>query len=281
MAGGYVSDVAEAGCSVAARAGQGPLLAKNRDFLLTHRPLQALIAVQPTRGYPWLSVGSLGSPGVYSSGMNSAGLAVADTHVRTWDIGPGVPRFSLMQQVLERYADVPGAVAHLCRTPRIGAGTVTLADAEGRVACVELSHTRAAVRLPGRRAWLVVTNHFRHPRLCRLHCGGGGDNGDEATSRARAARLQRARPATSAAAALRLLSSHSRSPGCLCRHIYGLDSGRATLSAVAYEPARRGALVRLGQPCQADTWQATWTGSRWTVGAPASMGANSIRPPTG
>ncbi len=259
---GCVSEVGRDGCSVAARSGGAPLLGKNRDFALAHAPLQALIAVHPEAGHPWISLGSLGSPGVYSSGMNAAGLAVADAAVSTGDHGPGVLRYSLMQQVLERYADVPGAAAHLVGTPSAHGGIVTLVDAAGRAACVELAHSRTAVRRPGHSGWVTATNHFRQPRMRNLNRAAHETRDDGATSRPRAARLARAAPpVTSAGDLLGLLASHRGATGTLCRHGYGARRDRATLASAVFEPARRALLVRLGRPCEAGTTRIVWTGA--------------------
>jgi hypothetical protein len=261
----YVSELAAEGCSVAARSGRQPLLGKNRDFSLAHLPLQSLIAVAPSEGYPWLSLGSLGSPGVYSSGMNAAGLALADTYVPARKVGPGVLRYSLMQQVLERCADVPSGVDHLLSAAAVGCGTVTLADETGELACVELAHNRVAVRRPGRRGWLTASNHYRHPRLRQLNRFSAAGDDDSASSRARATRLRRAGPPASAQALLELLASHGDQQTSLCRHRYGPEGERATLASTVYFPAERRAIVRLGRPCEAADWQVAWNESSWTV----------------
>lgn len=259
---GYVSDLGCDGCSVAARAGRRPLLGKNRDFAVAHAPLQAVVAVAPEIGHPWVSLGSLGSPGVYSSGMNAAGLAVADAFVSTADLGPGVLRYSLMQQVLERYADVPGAVAHLSRARSAHGGAVVLADAAGRAACVELAHGRAAVRRRPSPGWLTATNHFRHPRM-RLR---NRPAEDDDSSRPRAARLARLLPGVDTAGdLLEGLASHAGGAGRLCRHGYGALRDRATLASAVYEPLRRALLLRAGRPCEAATVRVEWTGEGWAL----------------
>lgn len=263
---GYVSALGAAGCSVAARGGPRPLLAKNRDFSRSHAPLQALFAVSPARGHAWISLGSFGSPGVYSSGMNVVGLAVADAHVPTRALGPGLLRFSLMQQLLERCADVPGAVEHLRQADAADGGAIALADAAGGVACVELAHGRAAVRRPGPSGWVTATNHFRHPAMRGLNRPPQAGAGDDATSRPRAARLRAAvRPITSPEGLLRLLATHGGPLDSLCRHTFGAHEERATLASVVYEPGECALVARLGLPCRTAGLRIRWTGTTWSA----------------
>lgn len=275
---GYVSELDADGCSVAARGGPQPLLGKNRDFSRSHAPLQTLLAVAPARGHAWISLGSFGSPGVYSSGMNAAGLAVADTYVPTRNLGPGLLRFSLMQQLLERYADVPGAVEHLRRAPAADGGTIALVDASGRAACVELAHGRVAARKPRPSGWVTATNHFRHPSMRSLNRLPQPGTDDDATSRPRAARLLAGvRSITSPEALLRLLATHGGLLDSLCRHAYGTRDERATLASVVYEPAERALTVRLGPPCTAPAQRIRWAGATWSVSEEASAAPGASR----
>ncbi|MCL7453792.1 MAG: C45 family peptidase, partial [Anaerolineae bacterium] len=101
-----IDALATEGCTTWAASGSAtvggePVLAKNRDYRADHLPLQTVVSATPGSGYPYLYVSSAGSPGVFSAGMNQAGLAVADTHVYSTDLGPGLPSYALMMHVLE------------------------------------------------------------------------------------------------------------------------------------------------------------------------------------
>ncbi len=74
----------------AAAADGEPILAKNRDYRLEHLPLQVVVRARPERGFSYVYSSSAGSPGVFCAGINRAGLAVADTHVSSTDLGPGL-----------------------------------------------------------------------------------------------------------------------------------------------------------------------------------------------
>jgi isopenicillin-N N-acyltransferase like protein len=106
------------GCTSWAASGRStadgrPILAKTRDYHSDHIPLQILSSVSPADGYRFLSLGSAGSPHVFSSGINERGLAIADTHVLSQDIGPGLPRFSLMREVLAHHDTTQSALDYL------------------------------------------------------------------------------------------------------------------------------------------------------------------------
>ncbi len=49
------------------------LLAKNRDYLISHRELQVIFRCKPDKGDEYFSVNSMGACNVFSSGMNRKG----------------------------------------------------------------------------------------------------------------------------------------------------------------------------------------------------------------
>ena len=83
-----------------------PILAKNRDYHPDHQPLQCLARVKPKLTAILLRLTSAGSPGVFSSGINSFGLAVVDTFIASSEIGPGIARYSLMMDILQNFSTV-------------------------------------------------------------------------------------------------------------------------------------------------------------------------------
>ncbi|MGC9336115.1 MAG: C45 family autoproteolytic acyltransferase/hydrolase, partial [Anaerolineae bacterium] len=156
--------LAAEGCTTWAASGSvtadgGAILAKNRDYSEDHLPLQTVVHATPDTGYPYLYVSSAGSPGVFSAGMNQAGLAVADTHVYSTDLGPGLPSYSLMMHTLENHNTVSSALDYLRAVPRLGRNNLILADATGHLAVFEGGHSRYAA-FESRSGALVNTNHF-------------------------------------------------------------------------------------------------------------------------
>jgi len=121
-----------------------PLIAKaiEAHFDQKHLPLQIVIHATPESGYRYVYSGSAGSPGVFCAGINQAGLAIADTHVCSTDLGPGLPDYSLMMHLLEKHAIVSSAVDYLRSVPRLGRNNLILADAQGHLAVFEIGHRR-------------------------------------------------------------------------------------------------------------------------------------------
>jgi hypothetical protein len=144
------------GCSAFSSLG---VVAKNRDFRPEHRALQRLFLHRDPAwgGGAVLCLGSLGAPGAFSSGINSDGLAVADTQIATADHGPGILRYFLMSRLLARCTSVEQALAEIAALPHAGGGALVLGDASGAAAAVELRHRRVDIR---RGAWVAQTNHF-------------------------------------------------------------------------------------------------------------------------
>lgn len=139
----------------------GAIIAKNRDYRSEHRALQHVFL---HRDPGWVSnevlcVGSLGSPGNFSSGFNSHGLAVVDTASHTKSPGIGRHRYFLLTGLLVRCATVAEALNDIASVPHAGGGLLVLGDATGTIATVELGHQAVSVEI--RRSGLVSrTNHF-------------------------------------------------------------------------------------------------------------------------
>ena len=250
--------------------GEVTLLAKNRDYHRDHIPLQALVQVAPASGYRYLAIGSAGSPDVFSSGINQRGLAVADTHVLSRDLGPGLARFSLMRELLQYHPDTRSGLDYLRSVPHMGGGTLILADRSGHLAVCESGHT-ASGWVECRQGFLVSTNHFETEALAAQWI----ENEPPAlqgNSPARHHRVTRALVESGGQVdvpwAQGLMTTHGSPLDALCRHPLtpqgqppqpGLDS--STISSAIFLPAglspgqdRPTLLLAAGQPCQA-TWQ--------------------------
>jgi len=236
----------------------GPIVAKNRD---ARAALAALERVARHADPEWgtrriLCVGSLGAPGAYSGGINTDGLAVADTHVGAADHGVGWLRPFLMTRLLRECATVAEAVALVFRVPHAGGGTLLIGDATGATAAIELTHGATAAEEPGEREYVARTNHFASERL-RGHDLAGPDDVGARVSRARLATLEhalRGLPLPYAHEAIgRVMARHGDSASAsLCRHDEARDI--ETLSCAIFDCRAPALRFSSGPPC-AGRWE--------------------------
>jgi isopenicillin-N N-acyltransferase-like protein len=252
------------GCTTWAASGpvtrhEVPMLVKNRDYRPDHQPLQCLARARPARGYRYTYVTSGGSPGVFSSGMNQAGLAVADTHVASLDLGPGLARYSVMMEILEHHSDVESALDYLRQVPHMGDGTLILIDAAGAMAVFEMGHTTHGSVRPGQ-SFVVSTNHFVTQRLRQrwVDHHPAELRGNSVNRHAKVVgALQAARGEVDTRWAQELMSDHGDSPSsisdrrqyAICRHA-DMDPRSTTISMALYLPYEGTLLFANGQPCR-------------------------------
>ena len=252
---GTLADLAHAGapqsdgCSAWAVAGgpDGPLVVKNRDFRGEHLGLQRIfLHADPTwSGRRVLCVGSLGSPGTFSSGMNSDGFALVDTQVATTDHAPGVLRYFLMSRLLIDCAGVRDALRLLETLPHAGGGTLVMADAGGAIAAVELGASRQIVDAGA--GWIARTNHFTSPELADTTIPEAGPVSVGASGpRLDALRSALPRRQWAVRDAQELMAGHEDSGG-FCRH--GEDGDSRTISNVVFACAHRMLHFSEGFPC--------------------------------
>ena len=247
---------ASEGCTTWAAVGSAtadgePLLVKNRDYRPEHLPLQVLVTASPAVGYRYIYGSSAGSPGVFQSGMNERGLAIADTHVYSTDIGPGLPDYSLMMHILEEHDTVRSALDYTSSVPRMGRNNLVLADAGGDVVIVELGYHNLAV-VEAQNGLVVNTNHFVSPSLkesfvdCTLPpVKGNSFHRYDLVRR----ELEAARGSIDVAFAQRLMATHAGPLASICRHLE-LDGQPVTIATTIYQPARRTLRFCHGYPCQ-------------------------------
>ncbi len=257
--GNVVSDMAAGdapavdGCTAWAHADAraGAFVVKNRDYRGEHGALQQVFRhSDPAQGgRVLLCVGSLGSPGAFSSGINSDGLAVADTQIGTRDHGVGWLRYFLMTALLRECRCVADALTFIAAVPHAGGGSLVLGDRGGAVAAVELGH-RHAPHVEQHAVWAARTNHALAAQLAADALPARDDLSDSTHSRLDQVRgaLNRAAGRIDVAQARALMSSHQEI-GSICRHARG-DSSR-TLSCVIYETATASLRISHGNPCEA------------------------------
>ena len=244
------------GCTTWAAAGSAtadsePLLIKNRDYRPEHLPLQILVTASPAVGYPYIYGTSAGSPGVFQSGMNEKGLTVADTHVCSTDIGPGLPDYSLMMHLLEEHDTVRSALDYLSSVPKMGRNNLILADVGGDLAIVELGYHHFAI-LEAPKDMAVNTNHFVSPSMqesfvdrTRPPVEGNSFHRYNLVRR----ELKAAHGNIDLAFAQHLMATHAGPLASICRHLE-LDGQSATIATMIYQPARRTLKFCHGYPCE-------------------------------
>lgn len=245
------------GCTAWARAlgdsgeAAGARVVKNRDYRGEHGRLQhVFLHHDPAWGArSLLCLGSLGSPGAFSSGMNTDGLAVVDTQISTRDHGPGWLRYFLMTALLRECRDVPEALELIQAVRHAGGGSLVLGDRQGRVAAVELGHHHPPAVTRSDR-WVAHTNHY----LDAAHSPGFLRRADD-LDHSSPGRLKHVESALGAQAqaltlaqAQALMALHDQQGGSVCRHAHGGQAG--TLSCAVYDTARLQLQVSHGPPCE-------------------------------
>ena len=241
------------GCSAWAvgQGPDGPLVVKNRDYSGQHLGIQCILrhsGPDISTGQV-LSLGSLGSLAAWSSGINAAGLAVADTQVSVNRHRVGWLRYFLLPRLLARATSVGEALALVRSLPHAGGGTLVMADRSGATAAVELSATGPVVAEGGTQ-WR--TNHYTAPGVAGETLGADGDR-IAGNSHARFDYLSRILPGQTwtVAAARGLMATHSVP---LCQHAAS-EADAETISSVVYS-CRLGAMeIAEGTPCLG-RWQA-------------------------
>ncbi|MFO0617266.1 MAG: C45 family peptidase [Polyangiaceae bacterium] len=102
------------------------------------------------------------------AGVNERGFAVTLNHAFSTDYEgrPGLLLTTLVQDALDRCATVADAIELFSRAPVTNGAILTIADATGERAAVELSCTASRVRRPTG-PLLVSFNKYRHPEMER------------------------------------------------------------------------------------------------------------------
>lgn len=249
LAGGAA--LSEDGCSAWAVADgpDGPLVVKNRDFSGHHAAIQRIFRHEGPdlpQG-PLLCLGSLGSPGAYSSGMNAAGLAVVDTQVGVRTHAVGWQRYFLMTRILSRCASVDEALALIRALPHAGGGTLVMADALGTVAAVELGAGAVATE---ESPLVCRTNHFTSTALAHETLTDGASRIDDSSAKRRA-HLEAELPGRvwNVGAAAALMAQHFEECGApVCQHA-GAAAGARTIASTVYCPRSGLVYACLEAPC--------------------------------
>jgi predicted choloylglycine hydrolase len=249
---------AEDGCSILAcsNSDQGPILAKNRDYLGGHQELQQVFhQSDPQWGQRrCLFVGSLGSPGAFSSGMNSDGLAIADNRIGWSQPGIGWLRYFLMTKILTSCGSVSEALELINQLEHVGGGAIVMADKHGELASAELGHSKIHIER-GRNNLLAHTNHYLEADLARYATRSNVDPiSDSSINRLKIMMadplVENPKPELSGVA--RLFALHGSHHDALCRH--GVDGDSTTISSVIFCCQSRQLYYCSSPPCE-NNWQ--------------------------
>lgn len=242
--------IGEDGCSTWAVSNltEGPAVGKNRDFMGEHAGLQAVFEHEDPdwpEKHRILCIGSLGAPGVYSSGINSDGLVVVDTQIATTDYGIGWLRYFLMTRLLSDHSTVASALEYIKSIPHAGGGSLTLADPSGRIAAIDLGHGSISI-VERNNGWVARSNHFEAGSVANLDDGAPMKGSTSGRYEALVSALSLKGKSLDSLTAL--MSSHTtgETEG-LCRH--GEDGDSRTLSSAIFVCQDRKLYFTDGRPC--------------------------------
>jgi predicted choloylglycine hydrolase len=235
---------------------EGPMVVKNRDLSGPHKGVQSVARHSGTdiATGTMLCVGSFGSPGAYSSGMNAKGLALVDTQVAVATHRVGWLRYFLMTRLLATCSTVAEACAFIKSRTHAGGGTLVLADISGDTAAIELGASGPVIRT-GPVVWR--TNHYVTPELAEDTLYPDGDR-IAANSRSRFACLEHnlANQDWRAEDAARLMATHATDTrpfaAPLCQHREA--DACQTFSSVIYSCRVGSLMFSDGNPC-AGKWR--------------------------
>jgi isopenicillin-N N-acyltransferase like protein len=228
------------------------LIVKNRDYLISNRELQAIFRCKPEKGYEYFSLNSIGSCNAPSCGMNQEGLAIVDTRVVSTDVGPGIPRFTMMMHILENFRSVGEVIDFLRSVPRVGGGNFVFGDAEGGIGKAEIGFEHMELH-PANSGFVVCTNHFEGASTKPSYRQRSEERREDSKWRFETVTQELSKKGGSVDShfALTLMALHGERYS-ICRHgSLGQTDGTATISSVLFIPERHGFHYCQGFPCSA------------------------------
>ncbi len=255
------------GCTSIAFAGEAtanghPVIAYNHDFPPEFGAFPAVRESVPAEGFPSLTVTYPPMLGTLC-GVNAAGLAVTLNHawVRKLSSQAALPITLLVQDVLDRCADVDEAIAVMKSVPVPNGSMATLADARGGRAAVELTPAGIFVRRPTG-PLLHTFNAYQTNEARRLEVpigavgagpiAGMDIHGPNLARQARFDALGVARQSSWSAKQIdALMADHgggAPNANTICRHD---DAAALTLLTARVDPVERSLIIGLGRACEA------------------------------
>jgi predicted choloylglycine hydrolase len=194
----------------------------------------------PTGGYC-----SIGNTDVFvgrEDGVNEKGLAVAMSGIPSHP-SPGIGFPIAVRYILDNCASAESAIAFLVKIPHLSTISYTVADASGKMAVVEASPQRSAVRKPEKEGFIVSTNHFVDSQMAEIPISEPPDSRRRYDSIATKLRKRAGRLSEKYLESI--LSDHE---GLVCSHIAEINLGTLWSTVVNLGKLR---IVRAeGQPCE-------------------------------
>lgn len=240
-----------------------PLIAYNHDFPPSFEPFLFLRRTRPQNGIESLAVTYPVMAGAVA-GVNAAGLAVTVNQAFATDASRRAPALLttlLVSDLLDQCRDVADArVACLGRTLACGA-ILTLVDASGARAVVELSAHQSAVRTAPRERILHAFNQYLDPGMQAVEVpigavttgiGAGYDiHRCNLERQARFDRIAQHGARHDHARLQALLGDHDGTRGTMDTICVHGDAMNATILSALLDPAERSIHVARGRACQA------------------------------
>jgi hypothetical protein len=181
------------GCSALAATGTAtadghPILAHNFDYLPDVQPYYFIRRSSPHERLRSVELAIMPLPGAVD-GVNEAGLAISCNYAYAVDKSAIAPTITmLIAEALANLRTVDEAIAFFQRTPRTGGGLLMLGDADGRIAAIDISPTRVAVRTPERDR-LFHTNRYCSAVMCEVEIPSVATYGDRSPTPLRGRRV--------------------------------------------------------------------------------------------
>ncbi len=241
------------------------LVAKNFDYPGDLAPFHLTCCSRPTGRNQTLGCTMVNMPAT-SDGMNEHGLTVTRNLAYSME-EPScfAPLSCAIQEMLETCGTTGEAVDFLAKAKHGGGGVVTLADSNGEMATVEVSHNHSAVRrqVDG---LLLGTNHYltdemrkyEIPREAVFNDRVAGGRAGERIHRSSEERFNRAQALLERSRRIdegflkKVLSDHGEldrpSNETICQHGEFIRTSRSNV----FLPERRAIKVLYGNPCEGD-----------------------------
>ena len=203
------------------------IMAQNWDLTTSNMPYVCFVKRKPQKGPETYSLTVYG--GLSMIGLNSEGIAIGTTNIKTTDTRPGVHYLNIIHKVMS-CSTIKEAEESILKAPRSGAHFYMIADSKGSFKGFECSALKHA-EMPLKSGSLNHCNHILDPGLKILEAEDMGPSTCQ-----RQIRIDQLidRPSFSLAGIKEILSDHDGDQLAICRHDVG--EGISTNGSVIIEP---------------------------------------------
>ena len=202
-------------------------MAQNWDLGTSNMPYVCMVKRNPNEGPATCSLTVYG--GLCMVSLNSEGIAVGTTNIKTTDSRPGVHYLNILHKAMKAktFTEAENAVT---KAPRAGAHFYMIGDSEGKLKGIECSALKHA-EIPIQNGVLSHCNHILDPLLETLQAE---DMGPSTCRRQQRIDQLLNRDSFSFNDIKEILSDHEGGELAICRHDVG--EGISTNGAVIMEP---------------------------------------------